>query len=274
VGFLWINVWETAATPSRWRPVDVPSPPCAWHHRAVRLLLPPPGLVTDAHDEFDRSDAAALDRLYGTPRPTRGRRPWVGLCMIASLDGSTARNGISGGLGNDGDRAVFSALRRAADAILVGAATARAEQYRAPRREGQRIGVVTSTGSVDRSTDLFPSGAGFLVMPDDGPPAPDGIDVVRAGVGRVDVALAVRRLGDVMDAPTFVQVEGGPRLNGALVDADCVDELNLSFAPMLVGGDGSRLVAGAAETDRRFGLAHVIADDDGYLFTRWVRRTP
>ena len=252
----------------------LPSPPPTWHHRAVHLLLGPPGLVTDLPAEFKGSDAAVLDRLYGTPRPTREHRPWVGLCMIASLDGSTARNGVSGGLGNDGDRAVFSALRRAADAILVGAATARAERYRAPRREGQRIGVVTSTGSVDRATDLFPSGAGFLVMPDDGPPAPNGIEVLRAGVGKVDVGLAVRRLDEVMDPPAFVQVEGGPRLNASLLDADCVDELNLSFAPMLVGGDGNRLIAGAAETDHRFEPAHLIADDDGYLFTRWVRRTP
>jgi 5-amino-6-(5-phosphoribosylamino)uracil reductase len=238
------------------------------------LLLAAPGLVTDLPAEFERSDEAVLDRLYGTRRPTFDHRPWVGLCMIASLDGSTARNGVSGGLGNDGDRAVFSALRRASDAILVGAATARAEHYRAPRREGQRIGVVTSTGSVDMSTDLFSSGAGFLVMPDDGPPDPDGIDVLRAGVGKVDVGLAVRRLDEVMEPPAFVQVEGGPRLNGSMLGADCVDELNLSFAPMLVGGDGSRLIAGAAETDLRFEPAHLIADDDGYLFSRWVRRTP
>ena len=194
--------------------------------------------------------------------------------MISSLDGSTAHNGLSGALGNDGDRAVFAALRRAADAILVGAATARAEQYRAPRRESQRIGVVTSTGSVDRSTDLFPSGAGFLVMPEDGPPAPDAIDVVRAGIGQVDVGLAVQRLAELMDPPGFVQVEGGPRLNASMLGAGCVDELNLSLAPLLVGGNGSRLIAGAAETAERFEPAHLIADDDGYLFSRWVRRTP
>jgi riboflavin biosynthesis pyrimidine reductase len=240
----------------------------------VRLLLPPPGLVTDVPGEFEATAAAILDRLYGTPRQADHDRPWVGVCMITSLDGSTSREGVSGGLGNDGDRAVFAALRRAADAILVGAATARAERYQAPRRAGQRIGVVTSTGSVDTSTNLFPSGSGFLVMPEDGPPAPAGTDVVRAGVKRVDVGLALRRLGDVMAAPTFVQVEGGARLNASMLEAGCVDELNLSLAPMVVGGDGNRMVTGAAETDTRFEPAHLIADDDGYLFSRWVRRTP
>ena len=194
--------------------------------------------------------------------------------MISSLDGSTAQDGRSGGLGNAGDRAVFAALRRAADAILVGAATARAERYRAPTQAGTRIGVVTASGVVDTSTDLFPSGAGFLVMPEDGPEGPDGVEVVRAGLGQVDIAAALRRLGEVMDPPAFVQVEGGPRLNASLLDASCIDELNLSLAPMLVGGAGKRVVASALETTHRLEPRHVIADDDGYLFSRWARQTP
>ena len=42
--------------------------------------------------------------------------------------------GRSGGLSGDADRLVFSVLRSLADVILVGAGTARAEQYR-PVRE-------------------------------------------------------------------------------------------------------------------------------------------
>ncbi len=216
--------------------------------------------------------AAALDVLYGVTRPVPAGRPWVGVCMIASLDGSTVVDGRSGALGASGDRVVFAALRRAADAILVGSATARAEHYRSPKRTGQRIGVVTSTGAVDQSTDLFSSGAGFLVMPEDGPDAPAGIDVIRAGEGTVDLRGALARLGEVMEPPTFVQAEGGARLNAGLLDADCVDELNVSIAPLIVGGDGRRLIAGAADTMQPFEPVHVLADDDGYLFSRWVRR--
>ncbi len=193
--------------------------------------------------------------------------------MIASLDGSTAVDGRSGGLGNDGDRAVFAALRRAADVVVVGATTVRAERYRAPQRIDQRIGVVTSTGDVDLSVELFTSGAGFLIMPEDGPtPLTRSIDVVRAGLGRADLAGALARLDDIMTPPTFVQAEGGPRLNGSLLEAGCVDELNLSLAPLLAGGACSRVIAGAHETVAPLAPVHVLVDDDGYLFTRWIRR--
>jgi riboflavin biosynthesis pyrimidine reductase len=219
----------------------------------------------------DGSAEADLQALYGETRPLRAGRPWVGMCMIASLDGSTAVDGVSGGLGNDNDRAVFAALRAVADVILVGAKTAAAEHYRPSGRPGQRIGIVTSSGRIDTGTELFSSGCGFLVLPEDGPDTPQGVDSVRAGHGTVDLVAALGRLTQLGPSARFVQVEGGARLNGALVEAGCIDELNLTIAPALVGGDSSRIVAGATESRRTLQLAHVLADRDGYLFTRWVR---
>jgi riboflavin biosynthesis pyrimidine reductase len=230
--------------------------------RRVRLLAPSP------LDDVD------LDALYGVPRPSVEGRPWVGVCMIASIDGATAVDGLSGGLGNAGDRAVFAALRRAADVVLVGAKTAATERYGPPSKPGQRIGVVTASGRVDTSTALFTSGSGFLVVPEDGPETATGVDVVRAGTGGVDLAAALRRLGELAPDARFVQVEGGPRLNGALLDTGCVDEFDLTIAALLVGGAAGRIVTGAGEGLRGFELAHAATDDDGYLFTRWVRRGP
>jgi riboflavin biosynthesis pyrimidine reductase len=222
---------------------------------------------------FPPGDTGAIDlaALYGVRRPTPYRRPWVALSMIASLDGSTAVEGRSGALGNANDRAVFASLRSAADLILVGAGTAAAERYRPAARAGQRIGVVTDSGRVDTGTELFTSGSGFLVMREDGPDAPSGVDVLRAGTGAIDLVAVLERLAEVVPAVRFVQAEGGPRLNGALLDSGCIDELNLTTAPLLAGGVSSRIVAGAGESVRPFRLAHVLADDDGYLFTRWVR---
>ena len=109
-------------------------------------------------------------------------------------------------------------------------------------------------------------------MPEDGPPAPRAVEVVRAGRGRVDLALALARLDEVMAPPTFIQAEGGPHLNGSLLDADCIDELDLTVSPILAGGAGARLTAGGRPTVAGFDLAHVVADDRSFLYTRWLRR--
>ena len=109
------------------------------------------------------------------------------------------------------------------------------------------------------------------MLPDNVGETPPGVDCVRAGDGTVDFVTALRRLADLVPTAKFVQAEGGPRLNGALLDAGCIDELDLTIAPALAGGSSSRIIAGAAEGLRSFRLVHVVADEDGYLFTRWVR---
>jgi riboflavin biosynthesis pyrimidine reductase len=215
----------------------------------------------------------SVDELYAEPiRHRVGDRPWVGLCMIVSLDGSTVVAGKSAGLSTPDDVAVLATLRRAADAIVVGASTVRHERYGPPKKPGQRIGVVSASGEVDPASELFRSGAGFLILPEDGPPAPGGIEVVRAGRGRVDLAAALARLHEVMPTPTFIQAEGGPHLNGSLLDAGCIDELDLTVSPILTGGTGSRLTAGARPAVAGFDLAHVVVGERSFLYTRWLRR--
>jgi riboflavin biosynthesis pyrimidine reductase len=226
----------------------------------VRRLLPePPAPITP-------------DELAADTRARVGDRPWVGVCMVSSLDGSTVLGQRSGEISSPADTAVLAALRRAADVIIVGAATVRVERYGPPKKPGQRLGVVTSTGNIDAESALFASGAGFLIMPEDGPPAPGRVDTVRAGHGRVDLAAALARLGELVDPPTFVHAEGGPRLNAALFDADCVDELNLTLSPRVVGGAGARITGGAAERAREFALTQLV-EDGSFLFGRWRRST-
>jgi riboflavin biosynthesis pyrimidine reductase len=66
--------------------------------------------------------------------------------------------------------------------------------------------------------------------------------------------------------------EGGPHLLGALTEADLVDEMCLSIAPLLTGPGAGRITAGAFETvTRRLTLTSVLSADDGYLFLRYLR---
>jgi riboflavin biosynthesis pyrimidine reductase len=64
--------------------------------------------------------------------------------------------------------------------------------------------------------------------------------------------------------------EGGPSLNGQLLAAGLVDELCLSLAPLLAGGESARIAHGAAPpTPARMRLARVL-EEDGMLFLRYV----
>jgi 5-amino-6-(5-phosphoribosylamino)uracil reductase len=66
--------------------------------------------------------------------------------------------------------------------------------------------------------------------------------------------------------------EGGPHLFGELVAAGLVDELDLSVAPLLVGGDAGRIATGPLPmAPTRMTLAHVLHADD-QLMLRYVRK--
>jgi riboflavin biosynthesis pyrimidine reductase len=209
-------------------------------------------------------DQITVAEAYGVDRSRPVDRPWLGLCMVAGLDGSTVVDDNSRALSSAADVAVLLGLRRLADVIIVGASTVRIEGYGPPSKPGQRIGVVSRSGDLDYSIELFTSGAGFVIVPESAPELP--VPTVRAGATDVDFAVALGQIeGD------FVQAEGGAGLNAALAHADVIDELNLTISPVISGGDGPRVTSGAPPLLHRMDLAHLL-EDDGFLFTRYLRR--
>ena len=194
--------------------------------------------------------------------------------MIAALDGSTVVDGRSGALGNETDAAVLRQMREIADVILVGARTARDETYGPPRKAAQRVGVVTASGRVELDRPLFTSGAGFVVTTEETPigdPDASVPDIVRAGVDGVDLVRAISAVDELCERPETILFEGGPTLNGALLDADVIDEWDITTSSRAVGGDGPRLASGARDTMRPFALTQLGVDDDGFLYARWRR---
>ncbi len=217
----------------------------------MRQLFPPV-----AHE-------VTLRECYDVPRPKPAGRPWIELCMVSGLDGSTVVDHSSRALSNPIDQELLLTLRSLVDVVLVGASTVRKEEYGPPRSPNLRIAVVSRRADFDFTTPLWTSGRAILVLPEDAPQVP--VPTIRAGHGDIDIAAAVAQL----DADV-VQAEGGATLNGLLAAADLVDELNLTISPQLNGGDGQRLTVGAPSMARRMTLAHVL-EDDGFLFTRYVR---
>ncbi len=222
----------------------------------MRRLLPEP------------ADDITVDDAYASPLQTRPDRPWVGLCMVASIDGSIAVDGTSAKLSNPTDIAVLTRLRQVADVIVVGAGTVREEGYGAPSKAGQRIGVVSRSGRMDYDVALFRSGAGFVITSETGAPdVPKEIDVLRVGSDGIDLAGALDALAGLVGTAEFVQVEGGAALNGAFFDADLIDEINLTTSPATFGGPGPRLAAGAPAHTHRFDIAQLAIDDESFVYS-------
>ena len=211
----------------------------------------------------------SVEEAYGIARnrvatPNGNTRPTIGMCMVMSIDGSTVVDGNSRALGGPADLAVLLGLRKLADVIIVGASTVVVDDYGPPSKPGLRVGVVTRSATIDTNMPLFTSGSGFLITTETAA-TPAGVECVRAGTTTVDLALAVQKLQG-----NFAQLEGGPTLNAAMVEADLVDEINVTVSPNIVGGLGPRLAAVATDVLQRFQLAHV-CKDDGFLFLRYTR---
>lgn len=214
---------------------------------------------------------------------------------IASLDGGATTGGTSGGLGAAGDRRLFALLRELADVIVVGAGTARAENYcgarmtaaqRQRRRRGGQtevppIALVTRSGILDHDlavlTDTEAPPLVLTCAQSAGPArarlgsAAEVIDCSGADPSRVDLATLLERLAG--RGLTRVLTEGGPSLLGSFVAAGLLDELCLTTAPLLVGGGAARITGGSGgDVLTAMHRSHVLSDDDGYLYARYVRR--
>lgn len=187
----------------------------------------------------------------------------VELCMITTPDGAIDVNGRSGPLGGPADQARLKSLRAGASVVLVGAGTARAENYGPPSQPGLQIVVVTNSAELDFSSALFTSGAGIVATHHAAPEVP--VASVRAGIDTVDLAGIIQQLPH-----GIVHVEGGPSLNAALLDADLVDAINLTFSPRITGARGVSF-SQAPHALRSFTQTSLTTQDD-FVFVRYERQ--
>lgn len=60
-------------------------------------------------------------------------------------------------------------------------------------------------------------------------------------------------------------------LFGSFVERDLLDELCLTIAPTLVGGLARRIATGPGQVLTGMRCAHILTDEAGYLYTRYVK---
>ncbi len=189
-------------------------------------------------------------------------RPRVVAAMIASADGRAALGDRSVGLGNPADRALLRELRTGVDAILVGSSTLRAERYANLLDEDQRaargaaaldeqplVVTVSRDGDVPVDIGLFaePSARVLVLTEAEREIAGRGAQVAvrRFAAGALTLAGALEALRDEHGVRA-VLCEGGPTLLRRLVGEGALDDLLLTVAPMLVGGDAPGILTGEA----------------------------
>jgi riboflavin biosynthesis pyrimidine reductase len=235
-------------------------------------------------------DDGELPRLYDYPERDG---TWVRANFIASVDGGATADGKSGVLAGPGDRLVFNVLRELADVIVVGAGTVRIEGYsgahlgvaqrqrRQARGQGEvpRLAIVTKSGRLDRDMPVFTRTEVPPLVLTCAAAADETrrrlgdlcevVDCSGSDPGRVDEAVVLDALGG--RGMRRILTEGGPTLLGAFIERDMLDELCLTIAPYLVGGLARRVATGPGQLLTRMRCAHILTDDAGYLYTRYVK---
>lgn len=218
------------------------------------------GLMRDAARELNCGFFSRFER----------GRPWVRVKLAMSLDGRTAlANGESKWITGEAARADVQGWRARSSAILAGAGTVRADDPRLTVRlpgfeplsrreeagEGRsfvpplRVVLDARLDALALHANLLDGSAPTLVLHAPGARVRDDrharvelTEVPLAVHGRrLDLAAALRLLAT--RGVNELQVEAGPTLCGALLDADLVDELLLYVAPTLLGDSARPLLA-------------------------------
>lgn len=192
--------------------------------------------------------------------PAPADRPYVLVNMVSSVDGRTVIEETERGLGSKVDQRLMRELRTNADVVLNGASTLRAsgssprlgdealEELRVARgRSRVPIGaVVSASGELPLERPFF-TAEDFEAVVYLSESAPAERRAAVEGTGRPVVSVPrgdeipsmLRHMRRELGAEV-VLVEGGPTLNGQLLEAGMLDELFVTVGPLLVGGSEPR----------------------------------
>lgn len=181
-------------------------------------------------------------------------RPYVILKLATSLDGRIATaSGESRWITSAAARAEVQRMRAEADAVMIGAGTARADDPEllartdpAPRRQPLRVVLDTELGLQAKGRLFASLEAGPVLVVGGEGAAEDSrvrleaagarVKLARRGAGGVDIASALAVLEG--EGVTRVLVEGGGMLAASLIQASAVDRIEWFRAPLALGAEG------------------------------------
>jgi riboflavin biosynthesis pyrimidine reductase len=173
---------------------------------------------------------------------------WVRANMIISKDNHfVGPSDSSRDLTSESDLKLLLLLRALSDVVLVGANTARLENYRQPKareefaflnRKPPRIAVVSSSLDFDLSAPLFHGGLEKTIVINVGDltASPELNDIAQV-VNVASTAPVHNLIAELTNLGLRkITCEGGPSLLTQLLVAGAVDEYDLTVSPVTVGG--------------------------------------
>jgi riboflavin biosynthesis pyrimidine reductase len=230
-----------------------------------------------------------LDGMFAA-LPTHSERPLTLVNFVVSADGRAATNGRSGGLGDEGDRALFHGLRQRVDAVLAGTTTIRTENYgRMIGKQQRRLArlerglpaeplacLLTRSGNVPTEVPLFAEPEARVIvfgparMRSELDACAAQVELVALGPEELTWTTALTRLRREHGVETLL-CEGGPSVFGALLGDGLVDELFLTLAPKLVGGgDGPTITNGPELPEPATARLRWLLEREHSLFARYA----
>jgi riboflavin biosynthesis pyrimidine reductase len=242
----------------------------------MRRLIPDPGPITV-------SEQLETYRPWEEPR---GERPLTAMNFVATVDGRATIEGRSGPIGSATDTAMLAGLRTRFDAVMIGAGTMRVERYgqlaskQETRERRERAGLspeplmVVISGRLDLPWDapLFTEGGGevliFTATAAEPPETVAPVEVVRHE-GAVNLTEALRHLRRERGVRALLS-EGGPHLHEQMQADGLVDDLFLTIAPKLSGGEAPRIIEGPLPGVTGLELIWLL-EEESELFARYRR---
>lgn len=194
----------------------------------------------------------------------KAARPSVSVNFAITADGKVStRKKTPSGFTSENDKRRFRKIRAEADAVLVGAGTLKADNMsmglsdpalqRARKKRGQsaqplRV-IVSASGRLDPKAKVFVSpGAPIVIFSTQAMP-----ERVRSWLAtKADVWLFEKTV-DLAEMMRILRVdyrirsvicEGGPTLFRSLLEADLIDTLHLTWAPVIFGGREASTLTG------------------------------
>mgnify|MGYP006411568711 FL=1 len=187
------------------------------------------GLLEDKASELNR----------GFVKRMRTGMPFVTSKIAMSLDGRTAmKNGESKWITSDAARKDVHKLRSENQAIMTGSGTIINDNpmmtVRLNEIDSNPLRVVIDSNNLitDKSLNIFSSNADTLVLNSD--------NSKTLSNGKLDLQSALTKLGEM--GVNNLLLEAGSGLNGAMLEADLVDEFIIYTAPLILGNDARPMI--------------------------------